>query len=514
MGVSSKERSPSRSSSVLAIALLLIPTLLPGALGDGVPAVPSFRFEEDDQVFESIFESRQLAQVELVNDTHERINLFLSVYSLEPGDNLSVVVPLRTLPEDISGRPMDEAEFRQEFRIAKAEQMVVEQDPGEAWGRVGHYTGRYCKGAMGSLLWSLPGEYVRQNVVASEGNWGEGLLMGGMLSASEGEQDIEVQHYEFDGFTIQVLAVTAGPTMSAYLASNGYSIPDSSVFDAYADHYVAIVESETRPPIDPVLYQVILEEYPELVPRLLDELERDPTRSDAELDSLRESVIYATPVNKNRNLREPVLQLVDAVFGKADFSGELLTIDLPLDGGRIYFPLGTSGGWPNEIGDIDVLFKVPEGKDLDVKGARDAFFEGHHWYLFQMSNAAPDFDLQSDVARGDPDRSSEAARSEFVYDNARGIALGITAGLVLLLWLSVTLLLAWRWGRDRSVLRDRRLWLLLGGAFLLSIPGVLLVSLLLEPLPLNKLRGSFVVRDLAVLYIVAAALLVVGVGFA
>ncbi|NIP36502.1 MAG: hypothetical protein GWN18_16215, partial [Thermoplasmata archaeon] len=46
--------------------------------GDGVPAVPNFKFEEDDKVFESIFESRQLAQVEKVSDTHQKIHLFLS----------------------------------------------------------------------------------------------------------------------------------------------------------------------------------------------------------------------------------------------------------------------------------------------------------------------------------------------------------------------------------------------------------------------------------------------------
>ncbi|NIP33542.1 MAG: hypothetical protein GWN18_01285, partial [Thermoplasmata archaeon] len=91
-----------------------------------------------------IFESHQLAQVEKVSDTHQKIHLFLSVYSLEPGDNLSVIVPLRTLPEDITGRPMQETHFREEFRISKAEELVIKQDPDEAWGKVGHHAGVYC----------------------------------------------------------------------------------------------------------------------------------------------------------------------------------------------------------------------------------------------------------------------------------------------------------------------------------------------------------------------------------
>jgi hypothetical protein len=493
---------------------LLVPLLATVVAADGVPAVSKFKFDDDPEVFESIFESRQLAQIEMVNDTHERIHLFLSVYSLDPGENLSVIVPLRTLPEDISGRPMQETEFREEFRINKAEQLVVEQDPDEAWGKVGYHTQKYCVAAMGSLLWTLPGEYVRQNVVASEGAWSEGLLMGGMIATSDDSYDIEIQHYEFDGFSIDVLAVRAGPTMSEYLATRGYAIPDSSVFDPYVDQYVAIVESETRPPIDPTSYQIILDNYPELVPLLLAELENDPDRTADEMDKLKREVTDTSLVRHNRSLKQPVLELVDAIFGNTSFSGELLTIDLPLDEGKIFFPLGTSGGWPNEIGDIDVLFKVPEGKDLEIRDSRDAYFEGHHWYLFQMRNAAPDFDLESEVRSGDPDGKDDAERTATVYNNSRLIAFGITSALVIVLWLSVALLVI-RWkGLDKKVLRDKRLWLLLGGALLLSLPGVLLVSLVLNPVPIEDLRGSFVVHDFMALYLVSAALLVVGVAWA
>ncbi|MCK5414260.1 MAG: hypothetical protein KAJ35_02640, partial [Thermoplasmata archaeon] len=344
--------------------------------------------------------------------------------------------------------------------------------------------------------------------------WGRGLLMGGMMTDSDEGPEFEVQHYEFDGFSIDVLAVSSGPTMTEYLGARGYAIPDSSVFDAYVDQYVAIVESETRPPIDPESYQAIQDEYPELVPLLMEKLENDPERTADEIIAIKEEVIYSRQVSDNRSLREPVLELVDAIFGLVDFTGELLTIDLPLDDGEMFFPLGTSGGWPNEIGDIDVLFKVPEDKDLKIRDARDAYFKGHHWYLFQMRNASPDFDLDSEVMSGDPDGREDAERTAMVYENSKLIAFGITAALVILLWLSVALLVI-RWkGLDRKILRDRRFWLLLGGALLISLPGILLVSLMLNPVPLEELRGSFVVHDFMALYLVAAALLVVGVTWA
>ena len=131
-----------------------------------------------------------------------------------------------------------------------------------------------------------------------------------------------------------------------------------------------------------------------------------------------------------------------------------------------------------------------------------------------MRNASPDFDLDSDVIPGEPDGKKDAERTAMVYENSRLIAFGITAALVIVLWLSVALLvIKWK-GLDRKVLRDKRFWAFLGGALLISLPGVLLLSLILNPIPLEELRGSFVVHDFMALYLVAAALLVVGVAWA
>jgi hypothetical protein len=213
----------------------------------------------------------------------------------------------------------------------------------------------------------------------------------------------------------------------------------------------------------------------------------------------------------DHDLRPYVAELVDAVFGRANWTGELLTIDLPLDDGRVFFPLGTSGGWANEIGDIDVLFKVPEDKDLDVRDSKDAYFDGHHWYLFQMENAAPDFDLESEVMDGDTDRREEADDALWVHDNAPWIALGITTCLLLMTWFGVAYLVGRYRGDGRRVLRDPKLWVLLGAALLISLPGALLLYLGLNPVELKELKTHFVVNDFMALYVVAAALLVVGV---
>jgi hypothetical protein len=66
------------SAAALAILMVIVP-LLPAVAADGMPMYAEADFEGDDpdEAFTSIFESRQLAEVELLNDTHERINLFL-----------------------------------------------------------------------------------------------------------------------------------------------------------------------------------------------------------------------------------------------------------------------------------------------------------------------------------------------------------------------------------------------------------------------------------------------------
>ena len=500
------------SVTVLVLVLLTPAVLvLPLASADGVPAVPRNRFEDEtpEVVFRSIFESRQLAMVELVNDTHQRISLFLSVHSLDPGENLSVVVPLRTLPLDVVGEPMGEVEFRKEYNIKQAEREVVHQDPTEAWGRVGHYTRGMCEFALGSLIWSMPGEYVRQEYLVAEGEWGFFGFFGGMILAGEEGMDPLVQHYEFDGFSVDVLAVRSGPTLDDYLTARGYAIPESSVFDPYTDHYVAVVEAETRPPIDADAFQAILENIPGLVPYLQAAVEADPTRTASELEDLKSGLRSKYHNDWMRSLEDDVYELVDAVFGEATFEGEVLSIDLPLDGDRMFFPLGTSGGWPNAIGDIDILFKVPADKDLRIDDTQDAFFDGHHWYLFSMEDGNPDFDLESRVLPGDDDHRRERERAGFVYDNAGAISVGLSIAFLLAMFSIVALLVARRRGEGASVLRDRRFWTFLLLALVLSLPGALLLQLLRDPVPLDELRKRFEANSVVALYLVAVALLAI-----
>jgi hypothetical protein len=505
-----------------AVPLLFIIMSAAPVLADGIPSYTLGQVEPD-RFYPSLFESRQLARVEVVNDTHERIDLFLSVYSLEPGDNLTIMVPLRTLPVDVSGLPMKETEFRDRYLIDRAESEVVRQDPAEAWARLRDKTGRALQFAFGSMLLTMPGEYIRENahLVADDTE--------SMGKAGAGEDVVlnakpePVQHYEFDGFSIDVFGVGAGPALGDYLAQKGLAMPEQGELERYEAQYIAVVDGETRPPINATEFDLLLRGAPNTTAKLAQQLRDDPVRDASEIDDLRWELAYEAGeeyavmagedyLRPLRNdLRDYMGDLVDAVFGSTDFAGEVLTVDLPLDGGKAFFPLGTSAGWPNEVGDIDVLFTVPEGKDLDLQGSRDAFVAGRHCYLFQMKNANPGFDLESEVMAGSEDRAAEASRAGFLYDGAVGIAIIIAVVLLIITWLAVALL-ARRWLRaEGRALRDPTSWFLLVLSLAISLPGALLVYLWARPVPMGRLRASVRTVTPLLVWPVSLALLIVGV---
>jgi len=447
-------------------------------------------------LFTSTFESRQLARVDLLDPTHQRISLFLSVYSMDPGKNLSIMVPLRTLPDDVTGEPMKESEFREDYLLDKIEVEVVEQDPDEAQAKLWEETSTALQSVFGSMLFTLPGEYSRQHYrLTSDSEKGESL--GGMDSGGMTVKDPSpVQHYEFDGFSIDVFGVDAGGILSSYLATKGLALPESGAFDSYMGQYVAVVEAESKPPIDPEDFDLLRQWAPNMTQNLTDQLREDPKLSSDQIWDLKhtlerqidQEVSWDYNYSLERSLELIMWDLVDVVYGSTDFAGEVMTIDLPLDDGKIFFPLGTSAGWPNEVGDIDVLFKVPEGKDLEIADTKDAYFEGSHWYLFQMELANPGFDLESTVMEGDADRRTEAARADWTYENSETVGNLIALCILLVLWFGFAFFLRRSYGIDDRLATSRSLWVMLGLSLLISIPGALLVYFMVFPVPLKDIK--------------------------
>ncbi len=488
-----------RWMTVSLAVLMLLTTVLPTVAGDGMPAYQIIDVNDPDNpdLFTSTFESRQLARVDMVNSTHERIRLFLSVYSLDPGKNLTIMVPLRTLPVDVTGEPMKESEFREDYLLDRIETEVIEQDPDEASSKLWEETSKALQTTFGSMLFTLPGEYSRQTFRLVQGDrLGEGKTDAGGVGDVIAEPEL-VQHYEFDGFSIDVFGVDSAGILDNYLADKGLVIPESNALDRYRDQYVAVIEAESKPPIEPELFDLCLMYAPNTTANLTAALREDPKRDayeredlywDLQFDWEWETYHLDLDRSERNDLRDAFRELVDAVFGATDFEGEVLTVDLPLDDGKVFFPLGTSAGWPNQVGDIDVLFRVPEGKDLDIEGTEDAFHNGHHWYLFQMELANPGFDLESRVVDGDEDRRAEAARADWIYANSVLLGTLFALSALLVLWFGFAVILKRTYGSKARTVRDPVLWAMAGLSVLVSIPGALLVYLMVRPVPWDEVK--------------------------
>ena len=515
MGSTFLARIACASMAVLMLSL----GVLPSAAGDGMPAyeIVDLNDPEHPDLFTSTFESRQLARVDLLNSTHQRIRLFLSVYSLDPGRNLTVMVPLRTLPVDVTGEPMKESQFRDRYLLDRVETEVVEQDPDQAWAKLWEETSTALQTAFGSMLLTLPGEYSRQTfrLSQSDGRHEDSGLGGAKDVISEPEP---VQHYEFDGFSIDVFGVDAAGVLDDYLVDRGLALPETDALDRYRGQYVAVIEAASKPPIDPELFQVAITYAPNATANLTMALQEDPKRDEYERSRLERRLDRDWEQETDRlenvpywDLDDAFSQLVDAVFGSTDFEGEVLTVDLPLEEGSVFFPLGTSAGWPNQVGDIDILFRVPEDRDLDIDGAEDAYLGGHHYYLFQMELANPGFDLESRVTAGDEDRRAEASRADWTYGNSETLGALFALAVLLVLWFGLAAMLRRSYGIEGQTVRDPVLWAMLGLAFLVSIPGALLVYLMARPLRGGEVTGRLATITPLAMYPAAAIMLVLAV---
>ena len=496
---------------VMAFAILQV---VPSVAADGMPVMTTVTIGDEpaDEVFGSIFENRQLAEVELVNDTHERINLFLSVYSLDPGKNLSIAVPLRTMPAYVHGTPMKESRFRQDYNLDRAELEVDRQDMGTAWGRVGESMTGALELAFGSLACSLPGEIIRERAHVNIEGSPDFLLLGGMTAGSEEGIDPDlVAHYEFDGFSVDILRVGAGPTLADYLAVGGRVTPADMPVDAYGDDYVAVIESVTKPPIEQERFDVLRREAPAALEYIRNYTHDNPILDGPGIVELKDRVWSRQLSHNHGSTTDIAFQLIDAIYAEMDFSGEVLTMQLPLDSGKIFFPLGTSVGWPNKVGDIAVLFRVPEDRALGISGTEDVFFSGSHWYLFETEHANPGFDLESTITGAGTEQRDLKMRAAFLTDNAKLLATITVAILTVAIWLVAAVAADRGTGRKGKVLRSPVTWLMLGTALVLSVPGALLVYLMVRPVPLEELRLNRVAVACAAAFPVAVAVFAIGV---
>jgi hypothetical protein len=265
----------------------------------------------------------------------------------------------------------------------------------------------------------------------------------------------------------------------------------------------------------------MLQEFgPNVLITLKKELKEDPNKDAREIERLKWDLKeylseYSLEIG-SYNLRYYIDNLVDAVFGETNFAGEVIKIELPLDNNKLFFPLGTSAGWENKVGDIDILFKVPEKKALSLPNSKDAYFDGQHWYLVQMENANPDFDLESKLEKSDSEKRNQMEQAAFIYDNAQMLSYIIFTIFLLSFWFIIAELSKFiqkKFSKEKFINKNKKkgkkilniglLLMFLGASFLFSIMGVVLLYLLIKPIQINKLGQDHMFLTLIISFIIS-----------
>ncbi len=417
--------------TVICIALFLVSVNLFSAgnvKGDGIP-ITKMEFHG------TLRENRQLAYISVDNEggNMETLNLFLSVVSLYPGNNASVLIPLMTKPEDVSGKETSENEFRQDFNFWHIEREMEKQN--HCWEEVMDSTAESMKiiGAMETLGGIAALLYV---------------MVIGFGGSSDGD------YYEIsEGVSFEVLSFESADSISEYFDSMGTEVPDNvkEIIDEYGEFYLGVINAVTRPPIDEESFEEIERRCPNQLDDFRTFVENNPTIEAygysgdygyypyydypfIDTPELRE-ILYSI---QDTELKYKFNMLIAATYGIGPQDGVVISFDLPLKDGQAYFPLGTTPAW-NAVPTTQVIFRVDEKWfiDFDKKG-EEAFIDGSHYYMWEFNEKAPDHDLVGEVKEagfGTSVGKSFKDASIWIYDHSTGIGLILSILFFALIWI-------------------------------------------------------------------------------
>jgi hypothetical protein len=442
---------------IFSVALFLVP-LFPPASGDGMPVYTYVKDEEEArQLYSTTFESRQLANVELLNSTHQRIDLFLSIFSLDPSQNLTVLVPFRQLPEDVDMERTNDTKFLKEIGYDRIVSESSVQDLGKTTGRFAERTGNGLKdlgtstvtSPLGLLSLHVAEEYVLSSSGGDDYNDKE---ESGRDSAQANKEVKEVSHYDFDGASVSIYSVSANATLEDFISVVDLeTLPTVTrdVVEEYKDQYVAVIETEPSPPIPEETYSWLMEIMPRTMKKIISGFEDQKRLSYTEVQqeivqNSYEGFMEMVDSGYNTsgydqewmdryykwilewewngddtpfNILEKMESLFFAVYGFSDFQGHTLSVTTELDEGCLYFPLGTSKGWDNPIQDTIIIMRTPEENSLDLGMDPDhsAFIDDEHCYIVEYFDANPDEDLVGKVVDVGNGEKARASFSEFIH---------------------------------------------------------------------------------------------------
>ncbi len=459
--------------------LLILVSLLSGlTAGDGMSVYTGP--EQPRENYELTWETRQLASIRLVNDTHEEMSLFLAVNSLNPGNNLSILVPFKTLPTSVHGRTTSEEEFRDKTHMDEIPVWSKKQDPGEAWGRFAEdflEDGRQL--ASSSLLTPGGGLALEQLY----GNYDDSIYKSGSSSSGwysywggagntqgpgdEVKKPSKVASYVFNGTSVEVFDTSAGFTLQEFLDFVNPDIPEETeeMMENYLADYIAVVNASAKSPIPEEDFETLTQACPESFKNISAFVKENPRASYKEIQwahrdlsleigkevkerteeletQAQENGTSPRDLPNYNNLRKMrhdtdiLRRLLLAVYGYASYEGFVLTVTFPLVDGQLFFPLGTSVGWLTPIWETRVIVELPENKEATISPGPDysCYHGGKHYYLLQYDATNPAVDLYATIQNAPSGEARKAEQNQWIYENSQELAFALGVLLLLGTW--------------------------------------------------------------------------------
>ena len=405
---------------VLMFLLLLMPLFSVPAGGDGCPVIPSI------DGYLTLRENRQLACIYVGEET-ESLNLFLSVVSLDPGQPLTIVIPLKTHPSGLMISNTTESDFSLEHHFATIERESVWQHEGA--GAVGKEISTIAPPLSGMEAFGFPALcfYYINGRMASSGN-------------------AVAEYYGQPGLSVEVYSFNSSDSLGEFYESLNVSVPQNvgDILTKYQDYSVAVINTMTKPPIKESDFNNLTRAEPEVMADFKEYVSAHPKITvyehsyfeDKELNE----IIWRI---SDYELRSTFYDLILATYGIAPANGFQLSVDLPLaNGNECYFPLGTSPSW-NSITKTTVIFALSSDKEasFNVPGTQ-IFMDEWHYYRWDFEDDAPDYDIsgiQKEKGPGTSWAEFSAGTNRWAYKNSSALAIFIILLSFTLIWASLLL---------------------------------------------------------------------------
>ena len=402
-----------RFLAVLLAMAILLPSFSYTVGGDGVPITTT-----KEQL---VRENLQLAYVD-VGKEKESMHLFLNVVSLDPGEDLTILIPLRTHPENMEIRKMNSSDFLDEYGFSSVESTWEKQNRG-----VEHVAETMKEGKpyfLASSLFGISGSgmlYLLNNLVGNMGSTGSGV----------------VEHYYSDGMSVDVYSFNSSDSLMAMYDFMGITVPPQSedIIDKYGNYSVAVVNTVTKPPIPEEEWDFLESNFSWAIDELKEYVKDHPYLEvydylyefdDPQLQEIRERVYEEErdrDTGRSWDAWEYFTHLVLSTYGLGNMKGFEISMDLRFYDGKAFFPLGTSPAWGG-ITTTKVMFSIDGSRHLYFdRDMKEAFYGGKHYYLWDMNDGTVDYDLEADVIdSGAHTKYISAKTQEIVYDHATVIS--------------------------------------------------------------------------------------------